>query len=102
MVAVSTLISTLGFIIVCYSAWHAASHRTSLKLAHEHMESVPLDILAELTVGSALAVIGGLGMAGELRPITFLASEQSLRVNTHRQGFMTFNHRGRAFREPSD
>mmetsp|Transcript_16938 Transcript_16938/g.47277 ORF Transcript_16938/g.47277 Transcript_16938/m.47277 type:complete len:103 (-) Transcript_16938:51-359(-) len=102
MAATGTLISTLGFIIICYSAWQAVAYRNNLKLSHEPFYGLPVDILGELLVGSALACVGGMGMAGELRPITFLASEQSLRVNTHRLGFMTFNHRGRAFREPSD
>mmetsp|Transcript_31531 Transcript_31531/g.56431 ORF Transcript_31531/g.56431 Transcript_31531/m.56431 type:complete len:104 (-) Transcript_31531:111-422(-) len=99
MVAVGTLLATVGFIAMAYSAWRAVSFRENLKLSHEAFEGLPFEILLELVIGTVLACVGGMGMAGDLRPITFLASEQSLRVNTHRTGFMTFNHRGRAFRE---
>lgn len=102
MLALSTVVATAGFVVVCISAWHAICFRDGLKLAHEHLDSLPLNIFVELVAGSVLACIGGLKMAGELRPITFLASEQSLRVHTHRLGFMTFNHRMKTFRELSE
>uniref|UniRef100_A0A061S3T9 Uncharacterized protein n=1 Tax=Tetraselmis sp. GSL018 TaxID=582737 RepID=A0A061S3T9_9CHLO len=102
MVSSNTLASALGFAIVCYAAWDAVGFRSTMKLSHETFDGLPFNILLELVLGTVVACFGGIGMAGELRPISFLASEQSLSVHNFRSSFMTFNNRARAFREPSD
>ncbi|GBF90995.1 hypothetical protein Rsub_03850 [Raphidocelis subcapitata] len=89
------LAATLGALLLLHCIYAVAKYRNMLKLTQQEFGALPLALSAEVLLGAALAMVGGYGLAGRLKPIV-ITSGLSMDAGSFRPDFVSFNHRGKA------
>ncbi|KAI8475828.1 MAG: hypothetical protein J3K34DRAFT_517004 [Monoraphidium minutum] len=88
--------TVLGVLLLLHSLYSVATYRNMLKLTQQDLDSLPLQLQAEVLAGAALSMAGGFLLAGALKPIIITSGGLSTDAGAFRPDFVFFNHRGKA------
>ncbi|XP_045160398.1 ER membrane protein complex subunit 5-like [Mercenaria mercenaria] len=94
----------VGLLALLHAAYSAAQHRSYLRLTEQEFTSLPWDILIQCLLSLLLVIHGVVHIAGSFREIRASADldHKTWDMLGNRQGFLSFNHRGKAlYRESS-
>ncbi|XP_052784211.1 ER membrane protein complex subunit 5-like [Mya arenaria] len=93
----------LGLLALLHAAYSAAQHRTYLRLTEQEFTSLPWDILIQCLASLLVVIYGIVHIAGNFREIRASADldHKTWEMLGNRQGFLSFNHRGKALNRKS-
>ncbi|KAI9229989.1 MAG: membrane magnesium transporter-domain-containing protein [Piptocephalis tieghemiana] len=90
------LMSVLALLLMIHSAYSTYEHLTVLKAMNSREEYIPMDIIAECLVATALFLLGSIFIVEPFKPIDMEQEMSKLTLNMvdARPSFRTFDHRG--------
>ncbi|KAF8067214.1 magnesium transporter [Scenedesmus sp. PABB004] len=96
-----SLVAVAGFAVLLRCAWAVSQYRDMLKLTQQDFSGLPQGLQLELVLGTALALLGGVMLAGSMKPIVLSKGAPSMEDGSCRPSFISVNHRGKALPLPA-